>query len=209
MFLVYLISYDPLGLPSIETVIGFIERGFTSYGLWFLFLGLILEGLFVFGFYFPGSIIAFMAVLTLGNTYGDVFLIIFVGSLALILVNIVNYWLGKHGYYKLLNRFGAYGTIERMGKRFDKNEKGAILLFSSSPNFLAITSIYAGIVQAKLFRYLRFMSLCIVFWVSLVSSILFIFLRDFEITSLDNAGWYSLVIMIVWALWESFSSYKK
>lgn len=207
LFLVYLLTYNLLGLPSVENLFKLMEVAFQQYGLALLFFGLIIEGLFMVGFYFPGSVVAFGAVIFLGETYIDVFIIILIGSIALILVNILNYILGKYGYYKLLEKFGSKGTIERMKRRFDKNKNGTIFLFSSSPNFLAITSIYAGIVKANLKEYLRFMSLCIFFWVSLVSAILFIFLRDVNFED-SNLGWVSFFIILTWAIWESFSFIK-
>jgi len=206
LFLIYLLTYDVIGLPPVNELIQIIEKGFQHYGLIFLFVGLIVEGLFMVGFYFPGSIVAFMAVLTLGKTYSDIFLIILIGSFALILVNIFNYILGKYGYYKVLEKFGARNVIERMKRRFNKNQRGTILLFSSSPNFLAIISIYAGIVKTDLKKYLRFVSICVVFWVSLVSAVLFIFFHNINLSeSSDNIGWIAFIIILIWAVWESIS----
>lgn len=206
LFLIYLLTYHIIGLPPVNELIQIIEKGFQEYGLIFLFFGLIIEGLFMVGFYFPGSLVAFIAVLTLGKTYQDIFLIILIGSIAIILVNIFNYMLGKYGYYKILEKFGAKGVIERMKKRFDKNQKRTILLFSSSPNFLAIISIYAGIIKTDLKKYLKFMSICVVFWVSLVSAILFIFLHNVNLLKNSNSiGWISFFIILSWAIFESVS----
>ena len=208
LFLIYLLTYNLLGLPPVEDLFKLMEVAFQQYGLALLFFGLIIEGLFMVGFYFPGSVVAFGAVIFLGKTYVDILLIILIGSIALILVNILNYMLGKHGYYKLLEKFGAKGTIERMKIRFDKNKNGTILLFSSSPNFLAIISIYAGIVKTNLKEYLRFISLCILFWVSLVSAIIFIFFHNINFKD-SKFGWISFFIILAWAIWESIFSFRK
>ncbi len=208
LFLVYILTYRYLGLPSTNELFALFQKGFENYGLLFLFFGLVLEGLFVVGLYFPGSAIAIMAVITMGHTYTDVFFIILVGTIAIVSVNIINYLLGRYGYYKILERFGAQGSIERMGNRFQKNQKRVIFLFSSSPNFSAITSIYAGIVRVKFSEYIRWLSLCVLFWISLVTGLVYIFLGDYDITSASNVQWYALGILIAWALWESIGSFQ-
>lgn len=207
-FLVYLLTYRLLGLPSANEFILIMQTGFENFGLLFLLVGLMLEGLFVFGLYFPGSAIAIMAVITLGRTYYDVFLIILVGVLAMIAITTVNYLLGKYGYYKVLEKLGAKGSIERMGNRFRKNEKGVIFLFSSSPNSLAICSIYAGIVRAHFITYMTWVGICLFFWISLVSGLVFIFLRDYDLASTGNVQWYALAILSMWAVWESVTSLR-
>jgi membrane protein DedA with SNARE-associated domain len=208
-FLIYLFSYSSIGLPSANEFILVIQNGFETYGLIFLFVGLMLEGLFVFGLYFPGSAIAIMAVITLGRTHNDVFAIILVGVLAMLAITTVNYLLGKYGYYKVLEKLGAKGSIERMGNRFRKNEKGVILLFSSSPNSLAICSIYAGIVQANFIKYMKWVGTCLFFWISLVSALVFIFLRDYDLASTGNVQWYAFGILVAWALFESIVAWRQ
>jgi membrane protein DedA with SNARE-associated domain len=207
-FLVYLLTFRLLGLPSANEFILIMQTGFENYGLLFLLVGLMLEGLFVFGLYFPGSAIAIMAVITLGRTYHDVFLVIVVGVVAMLAITTVNYLLGKYGYYKVLEKLGAKGSIERMGNRFRKNEKGVIFLFSSSPNSLAICSIYAGIVRTHFITYMKWVGMCLLFWISLVSALVFIFLRDYDVASTGNVQWYALGILIAWALWESVASFQ-
>lgn len=209
LFLAYLLSYDAIGLPSVEELLRLIEVGFQNWGLLFLFVGLVLEGLFVVGFYAPGSTVAILSVLVLGDTATDVLLIIITGSAALVLVNIFNYILGKHGYYRLLAGIGAKNTIARMQRRFEKSEKGFVFLFGSSPNFLAIASIYAGIVRKNLWHYARYMSLVVVFWVSLVSGALFIFFQDLTLSEVDNIGWYALGIVMAWAIAESIIEWRR
>ena len=208
LLFLYLVLHDSLGLPTVEALLSFIEYGFEQYGLIFLFIALILEGLIVFGFYFPGSVVAFSAVIFLGDTYTDVFLIILVGSLALIFVNVINYILGRYGYYKILERVGKKGVLERMKKRYDKNHKAVTFFSSFSPNFLAIVSIYAGIVKTPFRYYLGLMSASVVFWVSLVSATIPIAFKDIQFSNESNLGWYSLIITLVWALYESISALK-
>lgn len=209
LFLIYLLTYNFLGLPSVSTLIEIITRGFENYGLLFLFVGLLIEGAFMIGFYFPGSVIAFLAVIILGNSPADVFLIVAIGSLSLLLVNFLNYFLGKYGYYKLLNELGARNTIERMAQRFKKNERWAMFIFSSSPNYLAIMSIYAGIANIPIKKYFSRIFVHIIFWVLIVSGILYLFVDALEFSDKSTLGWISFGIMMIWALWEGFSSLRK
>jgi len=202
-FLIYLLSYQHVGFPSPGELWLLGEQLFAQYGFWFLVFGVMIEGLFMVGFYFPGSVAILGSIVFLAKTFEDVVLVILVGSVSLIAINLVNYLLGKHGYYRLFNFLGAKKTLERMESRFKKSRQGVTFLFSSSPNFLAIASIYAGITQTKISKYFPFMAFCVFFWVTIVSAILFTFFQDLTITDESNLGWYALAITLGWAILES------
>ncbi len=203
LFLIYLLTYNILDLPSIMELFTLAERGFENYGLIFLFFGLLLEGLFIVGLYFPGSVIVLGSVVFWAVTPLDLVTVILAGSLTLIFVSFLNYLLGKHGYYKILKNVGAQKTLDRMETRFQKGYKPTLMIFSSSPNFLAIASVYAGIAHIKLSKYLSFASLCILFWVSLVSVILYLFVSPEALYGAKNIGWIAFFILLAWALFES------
>lgn len=208
-FLIYLLSYNHLGLPSPGELWILGEKMFNQYGFWLLIFGIMIEGLFMLGFYFPGSIIILGSIILLAKTPTDVFLVILIGSIGLVLVNIINYLLGRYGYYKIFNALGAQKTLDRMEHRFRNNRKSVIFVFASSPNFLAIASIYAGIARTTLKKYIPFMALSVIFWVSLVSAVLFIFFKDITITDNSNLGWYGFTITLLWAFFESSLSIYK
>ena len=202
-FLIYILTYQLVGFPSPGELWLLGEQLFAQYGYWFLVTGIMIEGLFMVGFYFPGSVAIFGSIIFLAKSVEDVFLVIIVGSISLVAINIINYLLGKHGYYKLFNFLGAKKTLQRMESRFAKSRQGVTFLFSSSPNFLAIASIYAGITRTKISEYFSFMALCVFFWVSLVSAILFIFFQGLTISDESNIGWYGFAITLGWAIFES------
>lgn len=203
LFLIYLLTYNLLGLPSILELFTLAEKGFENYGLIFLFFGLLLEGLFIVGLYFPGSVIVFGSVVFWATSPLDLITIILMGSLTLVFVSFLNYLLGKYGYYKLFKNLGAQKTLDRMETRFQKGYKPTLMVFSSSPNFLAIASVYAGIAHIKLSKYLSFASLCILFWVSVVSIILYLFVSPEALYGAENIGWIAFFILLAWALFES------
>lgn len=205
LVLLYLLLYSSLGLPSVPELVLVAEKGFQNYGFFFLFFGLLLEGLFVVGLYFPGSIIAFSAVIFLGKTPLDVLLVVIVGTFTLLVASVINYGLGKYGYYKLFKKIGAEETLERMKNRFIKNYRGTVFLFSSSPNFLGIASVYAGISRVSLRKYLAYISLCVFFWISVVSTILFLAFSKETLSEGNGIGWIAFVVLLAWALFESIS----
>lgn len=209
LFLIYMLTYNALGLPSIVELFELAEQGFEVYGLFFLFLGLLLEGLFIVGLYFPGSAIVFGSVIFWATTPQELLSVILIGSITLVIVSSVNYTIGKHGYYKLFKKIGAQKTIDRMEQRFQKGYKPTVALFSSSPNFLAIASVYAGVANIALPKYLSFVFICVSFWVSLVSIILFFFVTPETLYNADNIGWIVFFILFGWALIESLISLKQ
>ena len=102
-FLVYLLTYPYTNLPSPGELWQLGESLFAQYGYWFLIFGIMIEGLFMVGFYFPGSVAIFGSIVILAKTPRDVLFVILVGTVCLIAINIVNYLLGKHGYYRIFN----------------------------------------------------------------------------------------------------------
>lgn len=206
LFLVYLLVHDSAGLPSVQELIALIQKGFEHWGLLFLVFGLLLEGFFIVGLYFPGSTVAFAAVVFLGKTPLDILVIMLLGSMSLILVSFLNYWLGRHGYYRIFKSVGAEQTLTRMEQRFARNYKKTVALFASSPNFLAIASVYAGIAHVPLRKYIPFASVCVLFWVSIVSILLHLFVSAEDLTSSDGVGWIAFFVLLAWALFESISA---
>jgi hypothetical protein len=55
---------------------------------------------------------------------------------------------------------------------------------------------------------MKWVGMCLLFWISLVSALVFIFLRDYDVASTGNVQWYALGILIAWALWESVASFQ-
>lgn len=207
LFLLYMLTYDTLGLPSITNLLMLAERGFAAYGLLFLFVGLLLEGLFVVGLYFPGSAIVFGSVIFWAATPIDLLAVVGIGSVTLVVASALNYLIGRHGYYKLFKKMGAQKTIDRMERRFQKGYKPTLVVFSSSPNFLAIASVYAGVANIPLKKYLLFVFVCTLFWVSLVAAIIFFFVSPESLYGADNLGLIVFVILLAWALFESVVTY--
>ena len=93
-----------LYLPPAEQIVATISGFYERFGYPFIFVSGILESLFMIGFYFPGSA-AILLGAALAKT-GVVFLpfIIFFATLGIMIGYIINYFLGKYGWYKILSR---------------------------------------------------------------------------------------------------------
>ncbi len=82
-------------LPSPQGIIEVLERFYARYGLTLLFISAFLEGLVYVGMYFSGGFLIFLGVLFSDGSFSSLLSISVVVALALTLVNLVNYWMGR------------------------------------------------------------------------------------------------------------------
>ena len=59
-------------LPTNEETIALAEQYFNKYGLWVILVSAVIEGLLLFGWYYPGSMVVFLGVIFAGKDVGRV-----------------------------------------------------------------------------------------------------------------------------------------
>ncbi|MDB5254506.1 MAG: hypothetical protein JWL80_572 [Parcubacteria group bacterium] len=111
LYLSLSIGWRIFHLPPIEELTPMIKGIFDTYGLPVLFFSALLEGMLLIGNYFPGVFVIFIGVIASDTPYEAV-LVITVATVALIISHGVNYFLGKHGWYRLLVKFGMTNAVE-------------------------------------------------------------------------------------------------
>jgi 23S rRNA pseudouridine1911/1915/1917 synthase len=143
-----------LDLPSDEQVIEIARVYFERYGLITIFLSAIVEGTLLLGAYYPGSMVIFLGVIFSAGDTIRVIEVVLVTTIGLIVAYTINFFLGRYGWYKLLAKFGLEEEIEEAKHRLEKHVFKAMAGTFWHPNFAAITSTAAGILDLDFKRFI-------------------------------------------------------
>jgi len=137
-------------LPTDKELIAVVYGWFTHYGLWIVFVAALLEGLLVVGQYFPGGFVIFVAVLSANRHIPRIAEVVIVVSVAFFISYLINYAIGKYGFYRLFLKFGLREPLEKAREKLQQNYLYAIFVSYWSSNFAAISSTAAGTLQLSL-----------------------------------------------------------
>ncbi|MCI5050851.1 MAG: VTT domain-containing protein [Candidatus Pacebacteria bacterium] len=200
--LVFILAYDLLGLPNAIVVSEFFLNQYEKYGFWIILLAAFLEALFILSIYIPASLVIVLSAFALGFDIQTLLKIGVISILGFMLANILNYYLGKFGYYKLLLKLGGNQSVEKIQNDFSQNPNKTIFFTSFHPNFLAITMISAGIAKSNLLKVIFQSLISLIFWISLWMSVIYIFFKDSQIsfTENENQAFYFVGILILWGV---------
>jgi membrane protein DedA with SNARE-associated domain len=149
--------------PDEETLKVSLRVLIEQYGIPFVLVGAMLESLLFVGIYFPGSIIIFLGVGLAPDALMAVYMVGAV-SLGMALGYIVDYLLGRYGWYRLLQRFGLQRQLETARENLEKNEVRYIAYTFWNPGLAAFTATAAGIGQIPFWRFAPVALGAIVFW---------------------------------------------
>lgn len=146
IFVSLFIIWEIFNLPPAEILIEKIGTFFDSYGLVVFFVSALIEGMILFGGYFPGVFVIFVSVLS-ASSISEALLRISIGTLGLMVAHIANYFLGKYGWYKLLVKFGLKSSVENEKQKVERRGVWAIFGSYWLPSVAALTDTASGILQ--------------------------------------------------------------
>ena len=138
IFYFLVVIFVQIGIfPQPDEAIKILENLYSSYGLIGLFVAAFFEGLIYFGLYFAGSFIILFVILFSDGKFISFFNISVVVALALTLVSLVNYTLGRYITSKDL----------REEKEIEKERKisSGLILSALHPNSLAFYFFNLGL----------------------------------------------------------------
>lgn len=161
------LAWQLFDLPEREQLIAIVKEWFRQYGIWVVFVSALIEGVLLFGNYYPGGLVIFLGVISAG---GDVTLtvgVVFTVCVALFIAYYANYLLGKYGWYTILAKFGMREAIERTKQKLLKHQFSAIMGSYWFPNLASITSTSAGVLQLPVKKFLVHSAIGVLVWNSL------------------------------------------
>jgi membrane protein DedA with SNARE-associated domain len=206
--LLFAALYRILNLPSPTELIIILEKLFSSYGFWIVFFCALIEGIFIIGLYFPGSLAIAISVLILGKTPLDLFFIGIISYFAFMISNILNYYLGKYGYYRLLLFIGKKDTIDKMQKVMGKYGNRTFYITGALPNFFAVTSVCAGISNLSIYRTLYLQATALFFWIFVWVIVGSLIVNHINLQD-ENQSFYIIIMVFLWGVYLIIKDYIK
>lgn len=152
-------------LPNQDGVAQIIQGFFKEYGLWVVFLSSILESILLVGMYFPGTLVIFLGV---SATFGNPLL-----GLKTVLVVIagmlcgytINYFLGKYGWHKMLEKMGFRDELQKIEQSVTKKGLlGGTFTLYVFPGTGSLLSTALGVLRYNFYLFLPFTLASIVFF---------------------------------------------
>jgi len=192
------ILWRVLNLPPQEALVEVAKTYFDKYGLITVFVSSIIEGLLLAGMYYPGSLVIFLGVIFASPNVLEVVWVVVVVTLGMIISFIINFFLGKYGWYKLLLVFGLKEPIESAQNRLINRGLTGVFWSYIHPNLAAFVSTAAGILHFPFKKFLSYSVIAVVLWNTLWGTLVF-FLGE---NALNLVGFKFVFIAI--AIWIIF-----
>ena len=164
IFLSLYLIWKVLDLPSETELVLISQKYFDKYGLIFIFISAIIEGLLLLGWYYPGSMVIFLGVILAGENILKATEVVSVVTVGLYIAYFINFFLGKYGWYRLLLAFGLKESLENAQSNLSKHGIKGIFLSYWHPNLAALTSTAAGILRFSLRQYLFYSAVAVIGW---------------------------------------------
>ena len=164
VLLVFYVAWRFFALPSEQELLQIASNYFDKYGLILLFLSSIVEGAVLIGWYYPGSLVIFLGVILAGPDVSKVIAAVGTISLGLYIAYIANFFLGKHGWYKLLLKFGLKDALDDAKERVHHHGLVAIFMSYWQPNLAALVATSAGILDFSFKKFAIYSAIAVVLW---------------------------------------------
>lgn len=197
VFLSLFFLWKFLNLPEDQELITLTRNYFERYGLVTVFVSAVLEGMLLIGLYYPGSIVIFLGVILAGKNISKVIEVVAIATSGLYIGYVLDYLLGKYGWYRLLLVFGLKGQIENAERRLTRHGLGAIFVSYWHPNFAAIISTAAGILHFSPRKFLLYSLLAVTVWNIFWGTLAYL-LGEATIALMGIR--FAIIVVVVWIL---------
>jgi len=160
-------------LPEQEELLNSVQHYFDKYGLITVFISAIIEGLLLIGWYYPGSLVIVLGVIFAGQNLWRVIETLTLITLGLYIGYVINFFVGKYGWYRLLLKFGLREHLEKSQAKLIKNGPAAIFLSFWHPAAGALISTAAGIIQFPHLRFFALAAIALTIWNALWGTLVY------------------------------------
>jgi len=202
ILLLFIALWQTLGLPRPAELIALTEDYYAEYGYWVVFIGALIEGVLIINWYFPGSAIVILGVIFSRTGPLNPFLVVLIAILAFFLAYIINYALGRYGWYRVLLAFGLKEPLEKTRKRVVRHGPKAILLSYVHPNIGALTATSCGILFIPLSVFLVYSIIAVLAWNTIWGVLAYLVgTTVFKFMELK----YLIPVVLIWLLTSSSS----
>ena len=192
---IFLTVYQLFDLPSYNEILAFAQAQYEIHGYWVVFIAALAEGFLLINWFFPGSVVVIMG--TLFATQGDqsIALTVSLIMIGFFIMTIVNFYMGKYGWYKIFLKFGLEKEIDRMRQRIEKHGMNILVLSYVHPHVGSLTATAAGILQINTKTFIKYSLAAFAFWATIW--VIMVYIAGEQILSLINFE-NLLIIMAAW-----------
>jgi membrane-associated protein len=203
-FLLYTWLRKVLNLPDTDQIIANVSGYYAQHGYWTVLVGALAEGLLLVNWYLPGSIVVVLGVALASQNSLNVYLVVSLIILGFFLTSLVNYALGRYGWYRVLLKLGLKEPLDRIKGKVEK--AGLPIIFSTyfHPNLGALTATSAGILKLDFKKFFVYSLLATVMWNSIWGIVVY-FTGDAILNILGP--WLIGSFILVWALYSVYKHY--
>ena len=133
-------------LPPREEVLVLLKGYIARWGFVTVLFGSFFEGLLLLGWYFPGSMLIFLSVALAPSPIAAAVSVGLV-TVGLYTSYVVNFFLGKYGWYRLLLLFGVRRQLEDAQEKLIRFGARAIVMTYWHPTLASLTATAAGVLH--------------------------------------------------------------
>lgn len=159
-----ILVYQALHLPTRDAVLDAIQGLYAQYGPIVVLLGALMEGTLFLNLYLPGSTVIALGVIFANGDIVRAILVVVLATFGLFGTALINYALGRYGWYRLFVKLGIGDELEAMKKRFERRGLALILSTYFHPNVGALAATSAGILRASFWPFAGYSLLALTFW---------------------------------------------
>ena len=174
-YLILIFLYKKLGLPSPEEIIAFTQKYYEKYGYSVVLIGALAEGALFINWYLPGSIVVALGVVFAKQAGLSVLLVLALVILGFFITALLNYALGRFGWYHVFLKLGLQTPLEKVQSKV--KDKGLKILFTTyvHPNFGALAATASGILRLPFAKFFLYSLISISVWNSFWTIIFYYF----------------------------------
>lgn len=188
-------------LPPAVEFAGTVSGWLQAYGLPVLLLCAMLEGMLLVGSYFPGVFIITVSVIV-SRSWQEAVVVVVVGSAGTLVAHGINYFLGRHGWYHLLTRFGLGGAIRDARMRLERHGLAAVFTSYWMLSLAALTDTAAGIAGVPFRKFALYSLLGTIFWNSVAGTTMYLLGERAISLALPSSGTDVLFLFAWIAAWS-------
>lgn len=163
IYLVFLIYLKGV-IPDAQTLLSVLKELYGTYGYVIVFVSAFLESMFVVSLYVPGSTAILLGAALSRTGVVQFPVVLFLAICGLLLGYIINYFLGKHGWYHVLSRMGLTKGLEVAKTKLEQHQIKTILLGYFHPTGASFLSTAAGVLKIPFRRFITLSVIAQVFW---------------------------------------------
>jgi membrane protein DedA with SNARE-associated domain len=175
------LAHMVLPVPSLTELFALLQAFFRDYGIPALLVAAFIEGIFLFSFYIPGSLVIVLGVIIFADDPHRLAAIGLVCWIGVNLAMIVDYAVGRYGLYRLLASFGATAAVAGTERWMQRFGRAAILVAAVHPNLLSLVMVCAGIARTPLLAALAEAALATAVFIPLTLLVAWAMLRNIAI----------------------------